>query len=817
MRNSKSFLKPSALAILIACSFSAQAMATQQIRGTVLNAQGEPVKNARIHVHGRQQYIYTDANGNFQLHAPANAELHITAPGFDGKYLQVSDPTSVQAITLQPGGQIERMIVSASGIHKYNLDMATPVTVLSGEQLSRRTEPTIGETLKKQPGVHANYFGPVASSPVIRGLDGPRVRILNNGLDTGDVSRIGPDHAIMADALTTEQIEVLRGPATLLYGSGAIGGVVNVVDNRIPRQLRPQSDTVVETRYNSVSDEKTIALNHDGSHNQVAWHLDGLHRNADDYKVPHFTNSDGEHENEIDNSWLETSSLNAGLSYIGSRGLIGFHAGRTESEYGIPGHDHAHGHDDHDDHDHSHGHDHGHNHGGHDDDVFAKARQNRFNLAGEYYDPFAGIETIAFNLGYTDYEHSEIEDGHVATFFGSKTLESRITLEHEPLAGWHGIFGYHLLRNDYTASGEEAFTPDTETTSHAFFMLEEKRFGDLTLQLGGRLERVKYHADGIEFGHHEHDHSHGHEHDHGHSDGHEHVEARFTAYSASAGLVWEFQPGFSWAFAASRSERAPSAAELYANGAHLATGTYELGLAYRLDHHDGDIEPNRDRFQKEIANNFDLTFRKFDGNLSLTYNFFYNRVNNYIYLANTGLDIDDLGGHDHGHDHSHGHDHDHSHDGHSDHSFPVLQYRQDDAVLYGFEFELGYYLDQMQSVHLFADQVRAKVRGGDDLPRIPPMKLGAEYRYQAQNWSGEVGLTRYARQNRVSPLENRTAGYTLLDATFNYYFDVSDVEMTAFVRGTNLTNRLGFVHSSFIKDDAPLPGRAITLGLRARF
>ncbi|MCH8538887.1 MAG: TonB-dependent receptor plug domain-containing protein, partial [Alkalimonas sp.] len=342
MRRSKHILKPSALALLVSLSLSTHAQANQAVTGTIVDQAGQPVKNARIHVHGRQQYVYTDQQGRFVVSAPLNAELHISAQGYDGHYIQVTDLNTPLAIELQPGGHIERMVVSASGLHKYNLDMATPVSVLAGEQLSRRAEPTIGETLKKQPGVHGNYFGPVASSPVIRGLDGPRVRVLNNGLDTGDVSRIGPDHAIMADAMTTEQIEVLRGPATLLYGSGAIGGVVNVVDNRVPRQLRPESDTIIETRYNSVSDEKTVAFNHDGSQNAIAWHIDALHRQSDDYKVPAFTNDEGERAKEIDNSWLDTTSFNAGLSYIGSRGLIGFHAGRTESDYGIPGHDHAH-------------------------------------------------------------------------------------------------------------------------------------------------------------------------------------------------------------------------------------------------------------------------------------------------------------------------------------------------------------------------------------------------------------------------------------------------------------------------------------------
>jgi iron complex outermembrane receptor protein len=241
-----SVFKPAALALLVSLSLQVQAQ-SQAVTGLVVDSQGQPVANAKVHVHGRQQYVYTNASGEFTIQSPLDAELHIAAKGFGDQFVK-ADQTQLK-IALTAGG-IERIAVSASGLHHYDLEMAHPVSVLSGEALSLKTAPTIGETLKSLPGVHSNYYGPVAASPVIRGLDGPRVKLLSNGLDTGDVSRVGPDHAITADAITTEQIEVLRGPATLLYGSGAIGGVVNVVDNRIPRQLRtPQTILVLLTNW----------------------------------------------------------------------------------------------------------------------------------------------------------------------------------------------------------------------------------------------------------------------------------------------------------------------------------------------------------------------------------------------------------------------------------------------------------------------------------------------------------------------------------------------------------------------------------------
>ena len=788
MNISPTYKRYSVLAALISLTFSVSAQQqVQRYTGVVTNQQGQPLKNARIHLHGLQQYVYADEQGKFSIQAPANAELHISAAGYGDSFVTVGDESQLD-ISLTAGG-IERIVVAASGIHKYNLEMATPVSVLATEELSRRTEPTLGETLKYEPGVHANYYGPVASSPIIRGLDGPRVRVMNNGLSTGDVSRIGPDHAITADALTAQQIEVLRGPATLLYGSGAIGGVVNVVDNRIPRQLRANSETKLETRYVDVSDEKTVALNHEGSGNNIAWHVDGFNRDTADYEVPRFTNDEGESTNTLENSWTQSKALNAGVSLIGDAGLFGISIGRLESDYGIPGQHEEHGEE----------------HGGEDTEldehaeeegVFAKLKQNRLSMAGELYTPFAGVETLAFTAAYTDYQHQEIEDGAPGTTFKNKALESRITLEHEAIAGWHGIVGYHLQHADYQAFGEEAFTPDSDSLSHALFALEEKQFGNLTVQLGGRIERTKHSAGAVELGH--------------EAGMVSDLSDTFAALSASAGLVWEFTPGFSWALAVSHSERAPSAAELYSNGAHIATSSYELGLAYEL--HDGEIEVSERNVKKETANNVDVTFRSFQGDLTFTYNFFYNKVGDYLYLSNTGLTMEDLeAGHSDAEDI-------HEEEGHAgDDSFPLYQYQQQDATLYGMEFEARYKLNNAQSLNVFFDAVRAKLDGGDYLPRIPPYKTGVGYQYNGLSWSADIGVTHYARQDKVAVNESTTKGYTLVDANINYDFNLAKVDMTAFLRATNLTNELGFVHSSFIKEDAPLPGRALTLGIRAMF
>ncbi|WP_333797725.1 TonB-dependent receptor [Rheinheimera sp.] len=781
------YFKPAALALAITLSSQTQAQ-TSTLSGVVVNQQGQPVANAKVHVHGRQQYVYTNDKGEFQIQSPANAQLHIAAKGYGDEFIAASQQPL--AVTLNSGG-LERMTVSASGLHHYDLEMAHPVSVMSGEDLSRHTEATIGETLKTLPGVHSNYYGPVAASPVIRGLDGPRVKLLSNGMDTGDVSRVGPDHAISADAITTEQIEVLRGPATLLYGSGAIGGVVNIVDNRVPRQLRsPQ--TVVDVRRNNVADEQSYALAHDGALQQFAWHFDGFDRKSNDYKVPEFVNDEGEVKNSLNNSALDNQALNVGGSWVGSRGLFGVSVGTINSQYGIPGHS-SHGgeteeaHADHEDHA--------------AEGVYADLDQDRISYAGELYSPLSGIETLSLSGAYTDYQHIEMDAGVAGTTFKNKSFENRLSLEHSDVMGWHGLVGLHYQHNDYRAFGEEAFTPDAKTNSYALFVLEERRFGELSAQLGARLERTKHDAGALELEHlHEED-----EAQHGEEQDAQASFARFNAASLSAGLVWNFQPGYQWALSVSRSERAPSAAEIYANGAHIATASYELGLAYQLDD-DGEIGFYNGKMQRETANNIDLGFRKTEGDLTFSYNFFYNQIDDYLYLANTGLSMADLAEH-----------HDEGHDAHDHGDFDVYQYQQRDAKLYGAEFELSYQLDPAQQLSVFADTVRAKLKSGSDLPRIPPLKAGVEYQYQAQQWSTVLGATYYARQDKVSAYETETAGYTSFDASLNYYFDVQSVDVTAFLKGTNLSNKLGYVHSSFIKADAPLPGRAITLGITAKF
>ncbi|MCH8500785.1 MAG: TonB-dependent receptor [Aliidiomarina sp.] len=651
--------------------------------------------------------------------------------------------------------EVERIQVRAAGLRRDVVDMAGPVSVLSGDELVQRAEASIGETLKFEPGVHGNYFGPIASSPVIRGLDGARVQVVHNGMGTGDVSREGPDHAITADAITAQQIEVLRGPATLLYGSGAIGGVINVVDNRIPRSAVTWPETVVQGRFNTAASERSLSFAHDSGSENIAFHADGFYRNGNDYRVPTYTSDDGFSSRRLDNSWSEHQVLNLGTSYVADWGFIGLSYGAIRSEYGLPE-----GPDD---------------PAEADDGELIKLNQQRFALAAEYQPQHANWDVLTADVAFTDYDHAEYDDGEPETEFTSKAWEVRLSGTYVLPQGWRGIVGYHGAFRDYEAVGEEAFTPSTDTDSQALFWLQERAFGRLTAEFGARVERLTQKAPEVRD-----------------SAGVQAIRDSFDLFSWSVGAVYRWREGHQLTSAFSRAERALAANELYANGIHVGTRSYEIGTAYRVN---GDeILEDSSLSKVERANNLDVGMRGDIASVSYQVNLFYNEIDNFAYLRNLGYEIEGL---------------------------TAYQYTQQKARLHGAEASLTWRFLPNQQVTVMGDVVRARlvegVAGNSNLPRIPPHRFGAEYRYTANQWVATAGVNRYAAQTRAAANESPTSGYTLFDASVNYNFVWNGHDMMWFAKAQNLTNELAFVHSSFIKDDAPLAGRNLSVGLQARF
>lgn len=686
--------------------------------------------------------------------------------------------------------KLEVIEVVALPWHASTLESAQPVSVLDGEALARRQSSTLGETLAQEVGVHTNYFGPVASSPIIRGLSGPRVLITQNGLDAGDASRVGPDHLVSTETSTAEQIEVLRGPSTLFYGSGAIGGVVNIVDGRVPQDTVPTGQWHV--KHNDVADEDLVSGSFTGGAGQWAGHIDGFWRESNDYRIPVPAEAHEEHEHDgedvheeaahgetrLDNSAYRAKGANVGTSYLLDNGFVGVSVGRLERTYGIPGH----------------------SHGDTEEalDVYADLEQDRVQLHSELSFDHAWFSALKTRLGYTDYSHAEMENGEALTTFANESYEARAELFHQPLADWRGAWSLQYKHQDFEAVGEEAFTPPSVTESLALAWMEERHFGPVLLQLGARVERVEVEADRLTVPMEEDEsllavYS---------------VDQTFEPFSVSAGAVWDFTPGYNIGLSVSRAQRAPSSAELYSFGPHIGTSSYEVGALYEL-HTESDghfhVEVSPADVELETSNNLDISLRKFTGDFGFTLNAFYNQMDDYYYLADTGLEQES------------GHAHDHDHGGEEPEGLPVYHYTAQDATFYGLEGQFSWQLSAPWQLVLTSDYTRAELDGGEPLPRIPPLRVGLELNYERDNWTASLGGQRYFEQDRVAALETSTSGYTLIDAELGYDWELSRQTVTFYVQGRNLTDEEARPHTSFIKDKAPLPARSFAVGLRSQF
>ena len=791
-------LSLSAPALLLA---SPSALA-QTLSGTVTNAAGKPLANATVEIEALKRVTSTNELGEFTFSNVKEGDytLHIFASGFAHlhEHAQVQSDNAEGANFVLARSAIEVIDVHATPMHLSVMESATPVSVLSGETLRRQQAATLGDTLEKLPGVQSNFHGNVASTPIIRGLSGPRVLITQNGLDVSDVSRVGPDHAVASEASTAKQIEVLRGPATLFFGSGAIGGVVNVVDQRVPTSTETRGEFVLETQ--TVNDQKLGTFNVTTGVDNIAFYADGFYRDSNDYETPvapDIDDPDGAHV--VENSNEESNGFTLGTSYLFDQGYVGVAVERFEREYGVPGHSH-----------------------GGDTSVFADLEQTKYQLLSEYNFTNDFLQSVHFRAGYTDYEHAEVEGGLLGTTFSNETEELRVELLHKPMAGWRGGISLHYKGSDVFAQGEEAFTPPSEMEMFAVALMEERHFGDFLVQLGARAESVTLDASSVllpELDAHEHDDEHDHdEHAHDEHEGSEFVrqfavDQEFTPISLSAGVVYTINESYNVGVSLSRSERAPSASELLSFGPHIGTRTYEIGALFDLSE-EGEFVLSQTAIDLETANNIDLTFRKTQGDVGFVFNAFYNQVDNYYFQEETGLFAES--GHDHAHDEE-GHDEEeHSEDEHSD-ELPVYLFGSADAILHGFELQVAWQTTDNLKLDFFADYVKARLKDGGALPRTSPMRVGSHVAYTLDNIRADLDITYFAKQDDISTFETETDGYTLVDASITYDIPLGDIDLSVYLSGENLTDEEARVHTSFLKDIAPRPGRNFAFGVRGYF
>ena len=624
-------------------------------------------------------------------------------------------------------------------------EMAAPITIIQGDELIHRRRGTVGDTLDGEPGIRSDTFGAGASRPVIRGQTAPRVRVLSDGSELMDASAVSPDHAIATEPLLLERIEVLRGPSALFYGGAAIGGAVNLIDKRVPTAL-PEGgiEGAAELRGATADTERSGAAGFTAGAGNFAFRLEGSSRRSDDYRIP------DRPERRVEGSYHDGSTASAGLSWVGRNGFFGAAYTRQRSEYGLPGHSHEHegchlhgaelhcGEHDHDD-DHDHG------------IPFVDLRSDRFDIRGEYRDPLPAIENIRLRAGITDYEHDEIDHGVVGTTFRNKGYDFRLEIGHAPIGRWRGVAGVQSGRSEFSAVGVESFIPETTTRSMGVFLLEEYRAENWRLELAVRQEWQDIDVEPP------------------------HSWVKHRLFSASGALTWDLTEDLSLALSLARSQRAPTPQELYADGVHLATNTFELG---------------NPALEQETSQFVDLTLRGAVDDLSFSVSLYQNAVDDYIFAQT----LDQQG------------------------DFRFIRYEQQDARFTGVDAQVGYAITDHIRAAVYGDYVRGRLSGGAGyLPRIPAARAGVRVDIARERLSTNLDYYRSFEQDDIAAFETNTAAYDMLNVTVAYNLGGSRISRQIYLRGTNLLDELALNHTSFIKDVAPLMGRNFVLGLRANF
>ncbi|MBN8278985.1 MAG: TonB-dependent receptor [Gammaproteobacteria bacterium] len=648
------------------------------------------------------------------------------------------------------------IVVTATPLRGSPLETAQPAIVLAGDELERSIAKSLGETLSEQLGITGTYFGPVASRPVIRGLSNQRVQVLEDSIASLDISSLSEDHSVTVDPLVARSIEVVKGPGTLLYGNAAVGGVVNVLTNRIPeaRQQDPFQGAV-ELRGDTVSDQRSGALRLDGQVGDFALHADGFRRDSNNIDIPGNslsdrlvaeleangdeipTNSNG----EVYGSDGETDGWSVGGSWlVGDRGFLGASATGYDANYGTPGPESQ----------------------PDGSSVRIDMEQRRYDLSGGLKNPLPGLTAVRLRAGKSDYTHTEFEpDGAPGTRFDQDATEFRLAFDHGPLASWRGTFGAQYGDVDFKAEGEEAFIPPSKTKNLGLFVFEERPIGKVNLQVGVRYEDQSIDPEsGLGL-----------------------AAYDDESWNGSAGAVWEFATEYSAALNYTYAQRHPTATELYANGPHVALARFEVG---------------DDSLGKEATNTVDLALRKYAGDLQFLVSVFYSDYSDFIFPQPTGgfagdeepfpvvqyvaEDAEFYGAE-------------------AEVSLPLLD---DD-------------LNNLR-LRLLTDYVRGKLaNGGGNVPLMPPWRVGAQLDYTRGGWEAGLEVFRYASQDKVATNELRTDGYTMLGANVGYRLPTTLGPLLLFLQGSNLADEEARRSTSPVKDYAPLPGVSVLAGARLEF
>jgi iron complex outermembrane receptor protein len=670
--------------------------------------------------------FYRGNNMSFQHSILSSAMLALFTPICSSSFAQ-SIP-EVVVVTANPLGKGE------------NLQILSPTKVLSGTELRAKIGSSLGETLSNELGVTASGFGAGASRPIIRGLEGPRVKVLQNGMNVADVSSISNDHAVASETASAQQIEILRGPAALLYGSGAIGGLVNVVDGRIPNHLTKAFSGEAELKYGSVNLEKSASFFMDGASGDIALHLDGNTRKSSDYKIPGFAIVDDKTSSygTIPSSFTKENSLGMGASIIKNWGHIGASFQTMKDQYGIPTEEQS----------------------------FIDLKQNRFDIDAAIMQAWGIFDDAKFKLGASDYQHTEKEkDGTPATNFKNKSLETRLSFAHANWVGWEGNWGFQTESSQFSAlsaaTGRSDTVPTTQSLSIAAFAVEQRRFGDVVTSVGGRLEKINRKPQ-AEF---------------------KLLDREFNLGSASIGAMWELVDGYGLVASYSSAQRAPTTEELYSNGPHESTATYDVGNV---------------SLKKEASNNIDLSLQNTVGIWRWKINVFNNAVKNYVYGDVDGVRVNEVGNVT------------------IDGNFSRRYWRQAPATIRGGEAEISFnHLGDGLSYRAFADTSHATLDQQGNLPLQPANRVGVEVGFKHAGWRHNLSMIHAQKQNRLAQSEQFiTPSYTKIDLNITYTHAYQSSQATWFLQAKNLLNQDIRLSTSILRESVPQAMRGIIAGVR---
>jgi iron complex outermembrane receptor protein len=652
--------------------------------------------------------------------------------------------------------------IVVTGFKRNREDILSGTSVVSGGELVRELRPTIGETLARQPGVSATSFGPNASRPVLRGFQGERVRILTDGIGSLDASNTSVDHAVAVNPLTAERIEVLRGPSALLFGSAAIGGVVNVIDARIPRRV-PTEAVHVEgiATYGSASDERSANATIDVPiAGKFVLHFDGNYTKTDDLRIGGFVlapalraeaaaSSDpairelAELRGRLPNTAAETSDVAIGAAYVSGDSNVGFSINRYDSLYGVPVRFSL-------------------EPGVETETPRIDVRQYRTDARAEIDAGSGFVDSVRFRAGYSDYRHDELEEsGEIGTTFLTKGAEGRLELVQSNRGGWGGGFGLQYFRRHLDVIGEEKFLPQNRTSQLGLFAIQNYRTGPLRVEAGARYERQTVSAEADP------------------DLGNPAMKRSFSAFSGSLGGSIEVASGVRFGLNGSHTQRAPAAEELFAAGPHAGTQSFEIG------------DPS---LSKEKSWGLEATFNVEGKGYNLSASVFRSWFDDYIFERRTGAFSDEL---------------------------PVFQIDQADATYSGLEIEGSVKVAQIGkfaiNVDGVADYVRATIKSSGPAPRIPPLRLMGGIEAQSERLHGRLEVERTDRQERLAAFETPTRGFTLVNASIMWKPVGGNRNTSVTLAANNIFDVDARRHASFLKDVAPLAGRDVRLTVRASF